>query len=147
MTANDNPGIFATAPAVNAGGTLTYDANAPGIANITVELRDNGGGDDTSIPFTFSITVNTPPSFTGGGDVARSDGPQTVPGWASAISAGPADESGQALTFVVTANDNPGIFNGQPTIDAGGTLSFDGRPLDGGGTDTSAPYVFTISIT
>ena len=41
-------------------------------------------------------------------------GAQTVTGWATAISAGPADEVGQTLTFNVTSNNNTALFAAQP---------------------------------
>ena len=141
-------------------GTIDYTptTNANGAESFEYRVCDTGGLCDTAT-VSFTVTaVNDAPSFTGTTPVQTAQGVQSVPGWANAISAGPADESGQALTFVVTANDNPGIFNGQPTIDAGGTLSFDGRPLDGtanitvelrddgGGTNTSTPFSFTIKI-
>ena len=77
-----------------------------------MQLHDNGGtangGVDTSAPQTFTITVtavNDAPSFTKGAepDGARGRGrADASPGWATAISAGPADEAGQTLTFVVS---------------------------------------------
>jgi putative cofactor-binding repeat protein/VCBS repeat-containing protein len=68
---NDNAALFQTAPAVSASGTLTYvpAPDASGTATVTVVLHDNGGtangGDDTSDPATFTITVtpvNDPPT-------------------------------------------------------------------------------------
>ena len=91
-------------------GTLTYTpaADANGTATVTIYAQDNGGtangGVDTSAPQTFAINVtavNDAPTFTKGADqtVLEDSGAQTVSGWATAISAGPANESGQALTF------------------------------------------------
>jgi hypothetical protein len=61
-------------------------------------------GVDTSASQTFTITVtavNDAPSFTKGADptVDEDAGAQTVNNWATAISRGPGDESGQTLTF------------------------------------------------
>src|SRR6185437_15100508 len=106
--------------------------NANGAATVTVTAKDDGGtangGNDTSPPRTFTITiqpVNDPPSFTAGGDQSALIGllPQTVPGWASSISPGPADESGQQVHFVVTV-DNPGLFSVQPAVAPDGTLTY-----------------------
>jgi VCBS repeat-containing protein len=64
LVTNDNPSLFSTAPAINSAGTLTFTpaANANGVANVTVTLKDSGGtangGNDTSAPQTFTITVN-----------------------------------------------------------------------------------------
>ena len=61
---NDNPTLFSAGPAVASDGTLTFTpaANKNGVANITLYVQDNGGtangGDDTSDPQTFVITVN-----------------------------------------------------------------------------------------
>jgi hypothetical protein len=110
--------------------------------------------------------VNDAPGFTAGADqtVAEDSGPHSVPGWASGISAGPADESDQRLTFEVTDNTNTGLFSTQPSVAADGTLSYalaadengsadvtvrledDGGIADGG-TGTSAEQTFTIDVT
>jgi uncharacterized repeat protein (TIGR01451 family) len=58
------PGLFAGGPAVDANGTLTYTpaADANGSSTFEVTVQDDGGtvngGDDTSAPQTFTITVN-----------------------------------------------------------------------------------------
>ncbi|HZN69981.1 MAG TPA: Ig-like domain-containing protein [Tepidisphaeraceae bacterium] len=138
VTNNNNP-LFSVQPAIDAAtGTLTYRpaANANGVATVTVVLRDDGGtangGDDTSEPLTFTITVNPvndAPGFLHVGDVAVDEdtGPHTVPNWVLAASPGPADEAGQALTFIV-ANDNNALFSTQPAIDATGALTFTPAP-------------------
>src|SRR5207249_2671229 len=43
--------------------------------------------------------------------------------WATNLSAGPANESGQTLSFTVTTS-NPALFAVQPTISASGVLTF-----------------------
>jgi hypothetical protein len=170
---NDNPSLFSIQPAVASNGTLTYTAapNASGTANISVVAHDNGGtangGVDTSAPQGSSITitaVNDAPSFTKGADqtVAEDAGPQTVPGWATAISAGP-NEGSQTVSFV-TSNDQPSLFSAQPTVNSAGTLTYtpaanangtatvtiyaqDNGGTANGGVDTSGPQTFTITIT
>ena len=92
-------------------------------------------------------------------------GAQTVAGWATAISAGPANESGQTVDASWSRNDNNGLFSAQPAVGANGTLTLhaggqrqrhgDGhacRSHDNGGTanggvDTSAAQTFTITVT
>ena len=54
--------------------------------------------------------------------VLEDAGPQTVANWVTAISPGPADESGQTLTFNVTGNTNSALFAVQPAVAADGTL-------------------------
>ena len=78
---------------------------------------------DTSAPQTFTITVtavNDAPSFTKGADqtVLEDAGAQTVAGWATGISAGPANEAGQTVDFVVS-NDNAALFSVQPAVVVG----------------------------
>jgi hypothetical protein len=167
------PSLFSTQPAVAPNGKLTYTpaADANGVATVTVVAHDDGGtangGIDDSPPSTFTITigpVNDAPSFTAGSNqtVLSLAGAQTVPGWATSIVAGPADESAQSVTFSVT-NDNPGLFAAQPAVAPNGTLTYTPnvlalgtatvrvRATDNGGTasggsDTSPAQTFTITI-
>jgi hypothetical protein len=166
------PQLFAVQPAVSPTGVLTFTpaADASGTTIVTVTLSDDGGtangGDDTSAAHTFAITiqsVNDAPSFTGGGDViVNEDSGAYSAAWASGISAGPADESGQTLTFAVS-NDNNALFSVQPAISSTGVLTFttaanafgsasvtvtlsDDGGTANGGADTSAPQTFTITV-
>ncbi len=171
---NDNRALFSAQPAISADGTLTYTpaANANGSATVTVSLSDDGGtdngGKDTSGTQTFTIAINAvndAPSFTKGANqtVPEDAGAQNVSGWATAISAGPANEAGQALDFIVT-NTNNGLFSAQPAVATNGTLSFtpaankygsttvtvqlhDDGGTANGGADTSAEQTFTITVT
>jgi hypothetical protein len=175
ITNNTNAALFATAPAVSSTGALTYTpaANANGSATITINLQDNGGtangGVDTSAAQTFTITVNSvndAPSFTKGADqtVNNNAGAQTVSNWATAISSGPANESGQTLTFQITGNTNASLFSAGPAISSAGTLTYtpaanaggtatitvnlrDNGGTANGGVDTSAAQTFNITIT
>jgi CSLREA domain-containing protein len=175
ITGNTNAGLFSSGPAINSSGTLTYTttANAFGTATITVNLKDNGGtangGADTSATQTFTITVNSvndAPSFVKGTDrtVNEDSGSQFIFPWATSISAGPSDESGQTLTFQVTNNTNPSLFSSGPSVNTSGQLSFtpatnangsanitivlkDSGGTANGGADTSAPQTFTINVT
>ena len=104
--------------------TLTPAANESGTSTISVMVSD--GSLTTTDTFVLTVnSVNDAPSFTGGPNqtVSSNAGPQTVAGWATGLSAGPANESGQALNFIVT-NDNNSLFSAQPAISAGGTLTF-----------------------
>ena len=172
VTGNTNAALFSIAPAISSAGLLSYTAapNANGTATITVELQDNGGtaggGDDTSAPQSFTITitpVNDAPSFVKGADpiaVVEDSGLTTLIGWATAISAGPTDETGQALTFNLTGNTNAALFAVLPAIDpTTGTLTFTLQPNvsgtttltwtlsdNGGGANTSAPQTVVINV-
>jgi hypothetical protein len=172
-TTTDTPALFEVQPALSANGTLTFKtaANANGTANISVVLRDNGGtangGSDSSPAQSFQITiqpVNDAPSFTRGADVTVMEdaGPRVVNAWATGITAGPANESAQTLSFAVST-DNPSLFDGLPALTSAGALSFVPRAnahgtanvtlvlQDNGGTadggqNSSAPQVFRIVI-
>src|SRR5204863_2761980 len=134
LVSNNANALFAVQPAIAADGTLTFTpaANANGSATVTVQLHDNGGiadgGVDTSVAQTFVISivaVNDAPSFTKGADqiVNEDAGAQSVADWASAMSAGPANESAQVLNFIVS-NDANALFAVQPAIAANGTLTY-----------------------
>jgi VCBS repeat-containing protein len=180
LTATDpalaNPAFtFALVPSSAIGGTAAVSPN--GQFTFTPAADFNGSAsfqftatdtDGTGTPATVTIAVapvNDAPSFTQGPDqtVAEDSGPQSVPQWATALSAGPADEAGQSLSFVMAA-DKPALFAVQPVIGADGTLTFtpaanangtatvtvtlqDNGGTAGGGTDASPTRTFAITIT
>lgn len=153
-------------PGARTGLTYTPDANycntPPGTTLDTFTYTLNGGA-----PANVSVTVtcvNDAPTFTKGPDqnVGVNTGPHTVPGWAAAVSAGPADESAQVVDFIVSNGSNA-LFSTQPAISAAGDLTFAAAPGasgsaivtvkahdDGGaangGVDTSAPQTFVIKV-
>ena len=99
-----DPTVVYTSP--NASGSLKYTpvANQHGTATITVTVTDNGGtangGVDTQdahLHRSRSAPSTTRPASRKGGDqtVNEDSGAQTVTPWATAISKGPANESGQ----------------------------------------------------
>ncbi len=153
--------------------TLAYtpDPDFNGADQFGLKVTDTGDGaavarDSAELLVPVSVAaVNDAPSFVAGADVvvAEDAAAQTVAGWATAISAGPANESGQALAFQVS-NDNSGLFSVQPAVSAAGVLSFtpaanaNGQALvsvalrdDGGtgngGVDSSPTRTFTITVT
>ena len=135
-----------------------------GTASFDYQLSDGNGGDGTGSATIGLTPVNDPPSFTAGADesVLEDAGAQSVSGWATAISAGPADESGQSVSFTAVATD-AGLFSAQPAVAPDGTLTYtpapdtdgsttvvvsavdDGGTVDGG-VDTSPGQVLTITI-
>ncbi len=169
-----NSTLFSSAPVVDVAGNLSFTpaADAAGTATVTINIMDDGGtangGVDTSANITFDIIitdVNDVPSFTKGADetVLEDAGVQSVAGWATALSAGPASESGQVLSFNVSNNNN-GLFSTQPSVSSAGTLSYtpmtnangsatvivgimDDGGTANGGVDTSATQMFTITVT
>jgi VCBS repeat-containing protein len=151
---------------LNANGSFTYmpDANYNGPDTFTYKANDGSLDSDEA---TVSITVNAvndAPSFTEGTNQAvdEDSGAQSVPNWAINISAGPANESTQTVSFIVT-NDNNALFSTQPDVDSNGSLTYRSAPdtygsatvtvkaKDDGGTanggqDTSALRTFTITV-
>jgi surface protein len=145
--------------------TLSFIGDSSGSSNITVRATDTGG---LSTDESFTVTVNPindAPFFTKGADVSvdENSGVQTITNWATAISAGAANESGQALSFIISTN-NDGLFAALPAVDpATGTLSFtpatdafgdatvtialsDDGGTSNGGIDSSPEQAFTITV-
>ncbi|HWS71777.1 MAG TPA: Ig-like domain-containing protein, partial [Thermoanaerobaculia bacterium] len=162
--ANDNNALFAVQPAIDAAGVLTFTTAADAFGSATVSVIGTDSGGASSLPQTFTITiapVNDAPSFAKGADLASDEdaGPQSIANWATAISAGPANESTQTVSFQITGNTNPSLFSAAPAVSANGTLTYTSAlnasgsatitllaQDDGGGTNTSAPRSFTIAI-
>jgi CSLREA domain-containing protein len=152
-------------------GTLTGSGNSyaytPGLnynGPDSVTFTANNGAFESNTA-TVSIAVNAAndaPSFARGADqsAAEDSGAQTVVNWASGISAGPPDESGQTVIFVVQGNTNPDLLSAGPAISSTGTLSYtpaanaNGSTTitlalmdNGGGGDTSPSQTFVITVT
>ena len=150
---------------LGANGSFSYTPvpNANGVVTFTYKAND--GQDSNTVTVTITITaVNDIPSFTVGANqaVAMGAAAQSVSGWATALSRGPADESGQVLDFIVS-NDFNGLFATQPAVSATGTLTYtpaatasgiatvtvrihDNGGVLNGGVDTSATQTFTIPV-
>lgn len=141
--------------------TYTPDANFNGVDSFSFKVND-GISDSAAANVEITINpVNDAPSFATGGNVmvAEDSGAYSA-AWATSITAGPADESGQSLSFIINSNSNPSLFSVLPAVASDGTLSF--TPVvngfgtatialvlqdNGGGTDTSGPVNFDISVT
>jgi hypothetical protein len=173
VSAVSNASLFSAQPTINAAGQLSYTptANAFGTSTFQVTVNDGGGtansGVDTSAPQTFTITVNAvndAPSFVIGPNrtTPNTAGPQTLPGQATSISFGPANEAPQTVTFLVS-NNNGALFLSPPAIASNGTLTFtpaagasgmatvtvqaqDSGGTLNGGIDLSPTQTFTITI-
>src|SRR5262249_17877464 len=89
-------------------------------------FKANDGTVDSNVAtVTITVTaVNDVPSFTKGVNqtVLEDAAAQSVLSWATAISAG-AGESGQAVNFLVSNDNNP-LFSVQPAVSAAGTLTY-----------------------
>ena len=163
---SDNAALVPAGGIVVGNSTLTLRpaADAFGTANITVTVSDGELSNQTSFVLTVN-SANDAPSFALGRDqiVAENSGAQSVAAFASDIKAGPANESAQALKFVVT-NSNNALFGVQPAIGADGTLTYTVAPdaagsatievalhddggVDHGGLDTSSVRTFAVTVT
>ncbi len=150
----------------NGGYSYTPVADYNGSDSFTYTLTNGNGRASTA---TVSLTViarNDAPSFIKGSDQSapQDAGAQSVSAWATGISPGPADESGQTMTFHVTNNNNS-LFSAQPTVDeTTGDLTYTPSPnakgsatvslyladnggTDNSGSDTSDPQTFIITVT
>jgi len=95
-----------------------------GTAGETLDVTATGSSGPVSVEEeTASVLVNAVndvPSFTSGSDIAVNENSGAYSAaWASVISRGPANESGQTLTFLVS-NDFNTLFEDQPSINAAG---------------------------
>ncbi|HPG94596.1 MAG TPA: Ig-like domain-containing protein, partial [Dokdonella sp.] len=122
-----NGSLGAIVPGGPQSATVQYtpNADANGSDSFTFTVDD---GQATSAPATISLTitpVNDVPVFTAGANqsVLEDAGTQSVAAWASNLSPGPANESGQALDFIVS-NDNNALFSAQPAVSPTGVLTY-----------------------
>ncbi|MEG3941428.1 DUF4347 domain-containing protein, partial [Microcoleus sp. S36b_A3] len=140
------PSLFATLPAVNASGNLTYTPapNAFGTSTFGVRVQDSGGtpGVDTSTTQTFTITVNPvndKPSFSNLGNqtlTAWTNTVQAVSNWANTVIFGPNEALQAVSNYIVTNNDNT-LFTTQPSVATNGTLTY---------TPSGKPGTATVSV-
>lgn len=139
--------------------------NQVGVVSFQFYVRDETSASTTSTVTMTLGSVNDAPSFTKGANVsvAQDSGLNTIAGWATAISAGPADESSQTVTFTVS-NTNNTLFAVQPAVASNGTLTFTTAALKhgscvvsvaandtggtaNGGVATSATQTFVLTLT
>ena len=145
--------------------TYTPALNYFGSDSFTFKANDSRA--DSALA-TVSLTINPindSPSFTVGANltVQNNTGFRTFANWATGVSAGPANESGQHVSFTITANDHPELFSTPPAVSPAGLLTFepsagatglahisiqlqDDGGTAGGGVNTSATQTFTINM-
>jgi hypothetical protein len=149
------------------GNALTYAPAATyfGSDSFQYTISDGRGGTSTATVTVTVTSVNDAPTFVKGADqnVPMNAPAQSVANWATAMSAGPANEAGQTLAFSVTGNTNPTLFSVAPAVDATGRLTYtpaagqnglatitlqlkDNGGVADGGHDTSAAVTFTINV-
>ena len=177
VTEQHEPALFSAAPAVAPTGTLTYTpaANADGTATITLTLQDNGGTANGGVDTSRAADVHhhrhrgqRRAELHGKGanqTVLEDAGAQTVAGWATAISAGPANEAAQTRDVHRHQQHQPGLFSAgaggvadrHADLHAGGQRRRHGDDHAGRCRTTAArptaastrraPQTFTITVT
>lgn len=128
---NNNNALFSVAPAVDAKtGDLTYTPapNANGTATVTVRLQDSGGtaggGADTSVAQSFTITVRP----VNDAPVATSDTYKVAAGTALVVSApGVLANDRDVDTSVLSAVLKSAPTNGTVTLSANGSFTYKPR--------------------
>ncbi|MFO0043467.1 MAG: tandem-95 repeat protein, partial [Pseudomonadota bacterium] len=145
--------------------TVTPAANANGgPVTITLTVTDAGSA-STSASFDVTVTpVNDAPGFVVGPNrnEAPGTGLRTVPNWATAISAGPANEALQTVDFEESEASDPANVVTNVEVEANGTLRYvltgasgmatinlqlrDNGGTANGGIDVSPVATFTIMV-
>lgn len=142
----------------------TPDVDFFGTATFTYTLQDVRGARSTATVTVTVRAVNDAPSFVKGANVAVDEdaGAQTIANFLTSIRPGPANESGQSVSFVVSHN-NASLFAMPPAIAPNGTLTFTPAPnasgsatvsiqardnggVQNGGVDASATQTFVITV-
>ena len=154
---------------LNVNGSFTYTPNVNFNGSDAFTYFANDGFVNSATAATVSITVNSvndAPSFIKGADqtVAEDAGAQTASPWATSISAGPANESAQTVSFAITANTNVSLFSAGPAVSSTGVLTYtpaanangtatitlkitDNGGTTDGGVNESATQSYVITVT
>jgi hypothetical protein len=129
----------------------------------TYRVRNAAGASNTATVRITVRPVNDSPRFTPGPDQSASvaAGAQTVAGWATGITPGPANEASQSVEFFVQVVSGAELFASAPTISPDGTLQYtpgaagtatvnvllrDSGGTANGGRDTSDPVTVTFTF-
>ncbi len=153
---SDNAGLFALPPALSAAGTLSFTpaADANGRAGVTVTLRDGGGtaagGDDTSSPQTFVITVTAVNDRPVAGGAARSTPEDTPLSVAASELAGDVDGDALAVVAVGTPVSGTAVPAGDgmvytPALNLDYEEAFTYTVSDPGGLTDTATITVTVT--
>lgn len=138
----DNNAFFSVVPAIDATtGTLTYTpaADVVGIANVTVQLENNGGpahGGHDSAPQTFTITMKAP--VPPGGTYVIGSGTVNVPAEIGILS-----NSGGTSAYTVKSGNVTGAQGGTFTFQSDGSFAY--KPgANGAGYDSVQVAVTSV---
>ncbi len=109
-------------------GSFVYQPNPnfSGVDSFTYLATDGLESSNTATVMIAIGAVNDVPAFVvaASHDSSEDGGPQIVADFATGISAGPFNESGQTLTFNVMSNNNPALFLAAPALATNGTLTY-----------------------
>ena len=142
-----SPGATLLSPGESWVWTPPEDANGL-ISAFDIRAFDGNSASLAAVTTMIDVTaINDAPSFVPGpGQWRSAAGAVTVPGWATDISPGPADEAGQEVTFEVST-DNDAMFSDVPSISSDGTLTYTVAPSESDMakvtvvlTDNGAPF-------
>jgi alpha-tubulin suppressor-like RCC1 family protein len=128
------PGLVQALTLTGSGATRTLGVSPSsdqfGTATVTLTVSDGISQTNHQIALTVHPR-NDAPSYAKGEDqtVDEDAGSQSVPGWATHLSAGPSNEAGQQLLFNLVANTRPELFISEPAV----------NPVTGDLTYTPAP--------
>ncbi len=151
--------VFVVGPEVTPDGTLRFEVapDSSGTAEFSIHavsgLREGAGH-----ILTITVrSVNNAPTLTVGPDVTvnAGAGPIRLSGWATGLSAGPANEASQKLSVNITT-DKPSLFSVAPTLNltngdltftpaaaGSGTATVSINLIDDGGTDNGGQNATT----
>ncbi|MGI9610609.1 MAG: Ig-like domain-containing protein [Acidimicrobiia bacterium] len=134
---------------------FTPAPDAYGIGSVLYQVCNTTGSCGTASVVIEIERVNDAPTFLAGDDVLASAGQSIELPWATNISVGENNEPDQAITFVVTT-DNDGLFASRPAIAPDGTLTLIAAGEPGTAVATvrasdglafSEPATFVVTIT
>jgi hypothetical protein len=110
--------------------TVTPAADQFGTATLTLVMSDGTNQYRQEIALTVHPRNDVPSYVKGENQSVNEDaGPQSVPGWATHLSAGPSNEASQQLLFNLVTNTRPELFIRDPAV----------NPVTGDLTYTPAP--------
>lgn len=166
VATNDNESLFRSQPRINSSGRLKYVPKPDAFGVATVEVVAIGSNQESEAQ-TFQITIdpiNDAPtiSVTGDVSVAQGSGAHRITDFATNFDPGNTFESSQAIRDFFVTNDNPALFDAQPSIAPDGSLGFELADAAGvanvklvvrddggttnGGLDTSESVEFAIKV-
>ncbi|MBB6086981.1 choice-of-anchor Q domain-containing protein [Wenzhouxiangella marina] len=128
--ADQNRGLVAAQLTASADGAFVFETLSPdtsGQTEFVYVISDNLNTGSASV-FIDVLPVNDAPSFAFSTDslAAVPAQPTLIEDWATEIGAGPADEQGQSVQFLVSPVDVPvGFFSVSPSLQFGGTGNAD----------------------